>query len=70
MPHRYNRGMRTLAESNPYLRDPKKRRAWLEENARESSAFEGARGLAGGQVLRPSRKRRSIASRKKSVRAS
>jgi len=60
--------MRTLVETNPYLRDPKTRRAWLEENARESSVFEGARGLAGGQVLRASRKRRSMAARKKSVR--
>jgi hypothetical protein len=37
--------MKSLVESNPYLRDPKKRRQMLEENARASSMMEGARGL-------------------------
>lgn len=34
-----------LAETNPYLRDPKKRQEILLRQALESSAFEGARGL-------------------------
>lgn len=33
----------TLLRSNPHLRDPAKRRKMLAENARQSSAFEGAR---------------------------
>jgi hypothetical protein len=35
--------MVTLAQVNPYLRDPVKRRRMLTENARQSSIFEGAR---------------------------
>lgn len=35
--------MASLIESNPYLRDPEQRRKMLEEDARQSSIFEGAR---------------------------
>jgi len=61
--------MKTLAKSNPYLRDAETRRRWLEENARESSAFEGARGLPAATKRRQSR-RRAMASAKKSAKAS
>ncbi len=37
--------MASLAEKNPYLRDPIARRKMVEEDARQSSLFEGARGL-------------------------
>ena len=37
--------MASLLETNPYLRDPETRRWMLKENALNSSAFEGARGL-------------------------
>ena len=67
-----NSHMLALVETNLYLRNRKTRRRWLEQNARESSIFEGARGLAqkARRSARISRKRRSIASRKKSVSAS
>jgi hypothetical protein len=61
--------MKALIETNRYMRDPATRRRWLEENARDSSAFEGARGLSGDQPRPCSRKRRSTASRKKSAKA-
>jgi hypothetical protein len=61
--------MLPLTRTNPYLRDLKIRQRWLEENARESSIFEGARGLPGGSLDHASRKRRPIASTKKSVKA-
>jgi len=61
--------MLSLTRTNPYIRDPKTRQRWLEENARESSLFEGARGLPGGSPYHSSRKRRAIASVKKSVKA-
>jgi hypothetical protein len=54
--------MKPLSQTNPYIRDPKTRRRLLEENALDSSAFEGARGL---QPLSPPAKRRSTAFRKK-----
>ena len=68
----YNNSMATLIETNPYLRDPRVRRRWLEENARGSSIFEGARGLppVGHQSASVSRKRRSKASRKTPTSAS
>lgn len=51
--------MPSLLKTNPYLRDPRKRRRMLEEESRESSMLEGARGLPKvGQV-----KRRSQASK-------
>jgi hypothetical protein len=58
--------MASLAETNPYLRDPEMRRFLLEDNAFASSVFEGARGLTRPQQRPSARKRRSIASRKKS----
>ena len=61
--------MKSLLESNPYLADPEYRRAMLYENARQSSIFEGARGIP-TQPLGRSRKRRSKASMKKSVKGS
>ena len=61
--------MRPLTETNPYLRDPETRRRMLEQNVRESSIFEGARGLPFGKPQKSSRKRRSNASRKKAVSA-
>ncbi len=58
--------MASLIETNPYLRDPETRRRMLEENAYQSSVFEGAQGLA--PVQSPcAAKRRSTAARKKSV---
>ncbi|MBM4019190.1 MAG: hypothetical protein FJ288_12830 [Planctomycetes bacterium] len=60
--------MASLIKTNPYLRDPKRRRRWIEENALDSAAFEGARGLPRCQEPRPSRARRSKARRKKAVR--
>lgn len=58
--------MPSLIETNPYLRDPETRRQMLEENAYQSSVFEGAQGLT--PVQSPNvRKRRSTAARKKSV---
>lgn len=37
--------MASLIDTNPYLRDPEERARMLEENARQSSIFEGARGI-------------------------
>jgi len=37
--------MPSLAETNPCLRDPERRRRMLTDNAWQSSVFEGARGL-------------------------
>jgi hypothetical protein len=57
----------SLAETNPYIRDPEKRRRMLEENALASSVFEGARGLKpAGEAQTNPRKRRSTAALKKS----
>lgn len=61
--------MATLAEQNPYLRDPEARRRMLEEDARQSSIFEGARGLKSPVAQSEEDKRRSMVSRKKSVKA-
>ena len=61
--------MKSLLESNPYLVDPMRRRAMLRHNARQSSIFEGARGIAAQPSERP-RKRRSKASTKKSGKGS
>ena len=58
--------MASLLETNPYLRDPETRRRMLEENAYQSSVFEGAQGLmppASSDV----RRRRSTAARKKAA---
>jgi hypothetical protein len=60
--------MASLAETNPYIRDPETRRRLIEENARASSVFEGARGLPASPKLQPERRRRrSTASRKNSA---
>ena len=58
--------MASLLKTNPYLRNPRKRRLMLEQDSRESSMMEGARGLPkAGQV-----KRRSQAYRKKRAKGS
>jgi hypothetical protein len=62
--------MASLAETNPYIRDPETRRRLLEEDALDSSVFEGARGLKPSSAQTEPGKRRSIASRRKSVKAS
>ena len=62
--------MASLAETNPYLRDPEQRRRMIEEDARQSSIFEGARGLKKPSAQTEEPARRSIASRKKPVKAS
>ena len=61
--------MKSLLKSNPYLADPANRKAVLRHNARQSSIFEGARGIP-SQPLTPLRSRRSKASAKKSVKGS
>jgi hypothetical protein len=61
--------MSSLSKTNPYIRDLHTRQQWLEENARESSVFEGARGLSRDSSHRSSRVRRPIASAKNSVKA-
>jgi hypothetical protein len=50
--------MPSLAETNPYLRDPEARRRLLADNAWQSSVFEGARALP-----RPDAGRRKASSR-------
>ncbi len=61
--------MKSLLQSNPYLADPKLRKAILYDNARQSSIFEGARGIPAQRPER-SRKRRSKAATKKAVKGS
>jgi hypothetical protein len=61
--------MKSLLKSNPYLADPAHCKAMLHENARQSSIFEGARGIP-TQPLERSPKRRSKASTKKTVKGS
>jgi len=58
--------MKSLLESNPYLADPVNRKAILRNNARQSSIFEGARGIP-AQPFGPLPRRRSRASTKKAV---
>ena len=58
--------MVTLLQSNVYLRNADMRERMLSENARDSSIFEGARLPR----QRPSARRRSMASVKKTVKAS
>jgi hypothetical protein len=62
--------MASLAEKNPYLRDPVERRKMVEEDARQSSIFEGARGLKPVPAQPEPDSLRSMASRKKSAKAS
>jgi hypothetical protein len=61
--------MKSLLESNPYLADPELRKKTLYDNARQSSIFEGARGIP-AQPLGRLRKRRSRASTKKPAKGS
>ncbi len=61
--------MKSLLESNPYLADPKLRKAMLYDNARQSSIFEGARGIP-AQPRGRLRQRRSRASTKKTAKGS
>jgi hypothetical protein len=61
--------MVTLNQSNPYLRNPAKRRAMLQSNARQSSIFEGAR-LPEFARQGASTRRASMALAKKSAKAS
>ncbi len=65
----YDLSMRPLSETNPYLRDPEERRRLLEENAYQSSVFEGAQGLPRPETPPSSRARRSKVSTKKSVKS-
>ncbi len=60
----YNLSMKPLSETNPYLRDPQVRRRLLERNARDSSAFEGARGIKPSGVQGPEAPTRKAASKK------
>jgi hypothetical protein len=58
--------MASLAESNPYLRDPEERQRRLVESAWESSVFAGAHGLPRPpKRRRPQRSARRTASSKK-----
>jgi len=59
--------MKSLVESNPYLRDPKKRRQMLEESTRDSFAFEGIRVRTAGRKHAQRPKRLSMASAKKAA---
>lgn len=61
---RYNNGMKSLLQSNPYMVNRRLREAWLRQNALESSIFEGARGLS---VHPPRSKRRVKVASKKSA---
>ncbi len=56
--------MVTLLQSNVYLKNARVRKSMLQENARNSSIFEGAR-LAPFSRQRTSAKRASIAAAKK-----
>ena len=60
--------MLSLIEVNPYIRDTRARREMLQSNARQSSMFEGARGLPKVARQTKRRNRRSIASVKKLAR--
>lgn len=57
----YHTHVKTLIETNRYLHDRQTRERWLRENARQSSIFEGARGLPKGAAQRSLRRRRSKA---------
>ena len=62
--------LKSLLETNPYLRDPETRRRMLERNALDSSAFEGARGLKPRDATQPPAAPRTIARKKKPVKSS
>ena len=62
--------MKPLSETNPYIRDPEDATPLLERNARQSSVFEGARGLTdsrASRLLRTKTKRLPTAPAKKSL---
>ena len=61
--------MPSLAQTNPYLRDPILRRQLIRENVYASSVMEGARGLPKPPRYSKSPKRRVIASSKKRPKA-
>ena len=67
----YNRAMKTLVETNQYLRDENRRRRMIAENVFDSSVFEGASGLRKGRLWEGhqglSDPRRRIAFKKKSA---
>jgi hypothetical protein len=62
--------MPALLKTNPYLRNARVRRRMIADTARQSSYFEGARGLRLNGHGHTSSKRRVIASAKKAVKAS
>ena len=68
--NRYNNIMRSLFQTNRYAQDKLALMRWLEENARESSVFEGAHRLPPPKRQRRFRKRRLTASTKTLVKAS
>jgi hypothetical protein len=61
--------MAALLKTNPYLRSRRFRRRMIAETARQSSYFEGARGLRVRIHPTVSSKRRVIAPAKKAVKA-
>lgn len=64
----YNDAMPSLIETNPYLRDPTRRRQMIAENVYDSSVFEGAIGLPKPprrKPRQPALRRRRIADSKK-----
>ena len=61
--------MASLAETNPYLKDPTLRNKMIAEDALQSSIFEGARGLTLPPGYGDEDKRRSTAARKKADKA-
>lgn len=62
--------MPALLKTNPYLRNVRLRRRMITDTARQSSYFEGARGLRLKVHVHVSSKRRVMASAKKSAKAS
>ena len=66
---RYNNAMPSLIETNPYLRDPKRRAQMIAQDVYDSSVFEGATGLPKPQSVKlrtsspPRRKMRSAKKR-------
>jgi hypothetical protein len=62
--------MPALLKTNRYLRNARLRSQMITETARQSSIFEGARGLKARRQADVSSKRRVIASAKKSVNGS
>lgn len=59
--------MGSLVKTNRHIRNRRRRDEMFESDARNSSIFEGARGLPGKKNHTGRRKRRSIAIRKKSA---